>query len=123
MIKHDGNIDYFIRGILEIPIHGVQDPFIWGIWVSASEKSFFRYVETYNDPVEGDGFFGWVCNSISMYPTAEPRPADIYIQTDGTRPRVVLHTSDPELDQLVIDQRHGITIERAQQIAERALHG
>lgn len=123
VIKNGEQTDRFIRAILEIPIHGVQDPFLWGVWVSASEKSFNRYVETYDAPVEGDGFFGWVCNSIGLYPTSEARPADVYVQTDGTRPRVVLHTSDPELDQLVIDQRQGITIERAQQLAERALHG
>ena len=62
-ITHDEGTDLFIRAVLEIPIHGATDPFLWGLWVSVSQKSFERYLETYNDPVEGDGFFGWVCVS------------------------------------------------------------
>ena len=50
-------------------------------------------------------------------------PADVHIQTDGTRPRVRLHRSGDESDALVIDQHEGISIARAQQLAEQALHG
>ena len=67
-ITHDEGTDYFIRAVMEIPIHGVDEPFLWGIWVSLSEKSFERYCETYDSPVAGDGFFGWVCNEIPGYP-------------------------------------------------------
>src|SRR6185312_1701491 len=74
-ITHADRTDYFIRVVLEIPIHGVEEPFLWGIWVSLSEKSFLRYVETYDDPVAGDGFFGWVCNALKEYPWDESRPA------------------------------------------------
>src|SRR5205807_1499801 len=28
--------DYFIRGCIEIPVNGENDPFIWGVWVSLS---------------------------------------------------------------------------------------
>ncbi|WAC73760.1 DUF2199 domain-containing protein [Roseateles sp. SL47] len=53
-ISSGDQTDYFVRCVLEIPIHGVDDPFIWGVWSSLSEKSFRRYVETYNEPVNGD---------------------------------------------------------------------
>ena len=122
-ITHDEGTDYFVRAVLEIPIHGVEDPFLWGVWVSASEKSFNRYLETYDAPVGGDGFFGWLCNSINLYPSDKPRPADVHLQSDGSRPKVVLHTASDEDDQLILDQQHGITLERAQQLAEQAMHG
>lgn len=121
-IKHQEGTDYFIRAVLEVPIHGVEEPFLWGVWVSLSEKSFNRYVETYDDPVEGDGFFGWVCNEISAYPFDRSRPADVRVQLGRARPKVVLHRADDERDPLVIDQVHGISIARAQEIAEQALH-
>jgi hypothetical protein len=121
-ITHEEGTDYFIRVVLEVPIHGVEEPFLWGVWVSLSEKSFTRYVETYDSPVEGDGFFGWVCNSISAYPYAGTRAADVVVQLGGQRPKVVLHRGDPEDDSLVVDQVHGISVARAQQLAERALH-
>lgn len=121
-ITHAEGIDYFIRAVLEVPIHGVDDPFLWGVWVSLSEKSFKRYVETCQAPVDGDGFFGWVCNAIPIYPYEGSRPADVLVQLGGQRPKVVLHRGTPEDDPLVIDQVHGISVSRAQQIAERALH-
>jgi hypothetical protein len=122
MITHDEGTDYFVRAVLEVPIHGVEEPFLWGLWVSLSENSFRRYVETYDAPVEGDGFFGWVCNAIPAYPLGESRPADVLVQLGGQRPKIVLHRGEPENDQLVIDQLNGITIARAQQLAERSFH-
>jgi hypothetical protein len=40
----------FVRACLEIPIHGVSEPFLWGVWVSLSQKNFDRYVTTYDHP-------------------------------------------------------------------------
>jgi hypothetical protein len=87
-----------------------------------SEKSFARYQETYDDPVPGAGFFGWVCNQIAPYPYDRPRPSDVVVQPGRTRPKVVLHQGNPEDDPLAIDQAQGISIARAQELAERAHH-
>jgi hypothetical protein len=105
-ITHGENTDYFIRAVLEVPIDGVEDPFLWGIWVSLSKKSFDRYWETYEDPEEGECFFGWVCNEISVYPYPATRAADVVLQTNNQRPKVVLHRNDQDDEEL----------------AERALH-
>lgn len=122
-ITHDEGSDYFVRAVLEIPIHGVAEPFLWGVWVSLSEKSFERYVETYDAPVEGDGFFGWLCNRLPCYEDTLALPADVLVRTDGTRPTLRLHQSDTGNHQLVVDQRDGISVARAQSIAEQAVHG
>lgn len=122
-ITHEDGMDHFVRAILEVPIHGIDEPFLWGIWVSLSQKSFDRYVETFNEPVEGDGFFGWVCNEIAAYPYGESRPADVYVQLGRERPKIVLHRLEGAIrDPLVIDQTHGISMARAQEIAEQAFH-
>ncbi len=120
-ITHEEGVNYFIRAVLEVPIHGIEEPFLWGVWVSLSEKSFTHYAETYDAPVDGDGFFGWVCNSLPTYPYEGSRAADVVVQLGGQRPKVVLHRGDPEDDPLVIDQVNGISVLRAQQIAERAV--
>lgn len=121
-IVHGGEADHFIRAMLEIPIVGVAEPFLWGVWVSLSEKSFNRYRETYESPVAGEGFFGWVCNEIKLYPYDKPRPSDVIVQPGRNRPKVVLHRADTEDDPLVIDQTHGVSVARAQELAERARH-
>jgi hypothetical protein len=121
-ITHEDRTDRFIRAVLEVPIHGIEEPFLWGIWVSLSEKSFDRYVATYDEPVKGDGFFGWVCNAIPDYPYDESRPADVVVQLGGQRPKVILHRGEHDRDPLVIDQARGISIARAQEIAEHVFH-
>jgi hypothetical protein len=121
-IAHEGETDRFIRAVLEVPIVGVEEPFLWGVWVSLSEKSFNRYRETYENPVAGEGFFGWVCNEIKLYPYSRPRASDVIVQSGRDRPKVVLHRADTEDDPLVIDQMHGISVARAQELAERARH-
>ena len=115
-------IDRFIRVTLEIPILGVTDPFVWGVWVSLSEKSYLRYVDTYEDPCEGEVFFGWLCNTLPFYPPGGPFATDVVVQGNRQRPRLVLHETEP-LHALISDQREGITIARAQEIAEVAMHG
>ena len=122
VITHADGTDYFMRAVLEVPIHGTEEPFLWGVWVSVSKKSFERCWETFEQPVEGEGFFGWVCNEIPVYPYSASRAADVIIQSGNQRPKIFLHRDDPEDDQLVIDQVHGISVVRAQQLAERALH-
>jgi len=121
-ITHDEGTDYFVRAILEVPIHGVEEPFLWGVWVSLSKKSFDRDDETFDDPVEGEGFFGWVCNDIDVYPYPSTRPADVRVQLGNQRPKVILHKRDSEDDPLVIDQTRGISVARAQELAEQVLH-
>lgn len=123
IITHEEGTDHFVRAILEIPIHGVQEPFIWGVWVSVSQKSFDRYRETYDDPVEGETFFGWVCNQIKLYPYHKTRATDVVVQSGRARPLLILHRGDSEDDPMVIDQVNGISVARAQELAEWAAHG
>ena len=122
-ITHEGQTDYFIRTVLLIPIQGVSEPFMWGVWVSLSEKSFARYRDTYDNPVEGDGFFGWVCNRIPWYPEPESAlAADVLVQLHGRRPLLLLHHGSENDHPLVLDQRDGISIQKAQEIAEYVRH-
>ncbi len=114
--------DFFIRVILEVPIHGVSEPFLWGVWVSASQKSYERYVETFDAPVKGDGFFGWVSNAIPWYPEARHLATNVYLQTDGGRPLLRLHSGGTDDHPLIYDQENGITMAKAQEIAEFVLH-
>jgi hypothetical protein len=123
-VTNDGGTDYFIRAVLEVPIHGVEEPFLWGVWVSLSEKSFVRYREIYDDDASaGEGFFGWLNSDIAVYPYAHSRPSDVVTQPGGYRPKVILHQSKLADDPLAIDQAQGISVARAQALAERSQHG
>lgn len=111
---------YFARVVIEIPIHGVSEPFTWGVWVSLSKDSYEHYVETWNEPDLERVYFGWFCNALPYYESTYSLAANVHPQAEGTRPYICLHEADHEL---YMDQANGITIEKAQKIAEMVMHG
>jgi hypothetical protein len=40
---------------------------MWGVWVSLSQQSFDRYVETYDHPDTSESYFGWLSNYLPYY--------------------------------------------------------
>jgi hypothetical protein len=38
--EDEDGVHYFARTIIEVPIHGVSEPFMWGVWVSLSKESY-----------------------------------------------------------------------------------
>ena len=121
-VTFEDHTDYFIRALLEIPIHGVNEPFLWGIWVSVSPKSYEQYIETCDAPAQGDGFFGWVANAVPWYPAAGHLASNVSLQPDGNRPLLDLHSGGVDDHPLIQDQQNGISIAKAQEIAEFLLH-
>jgi len=121
-IAYDDRTDYFIRTVLEVPIHGHDDPFTWGVWVSLSGKSFARYVETFDTPVAGEGYFGWLCNRLPWYADTIALPSDVIVQAGRRRPFLRLHGASRAEHALVRDSLEGISASKAQEIAELALH-
>src|SRR6201996_7861773 len=42
---------FFVRGCLEIPVRGVDEPLVWGVWVSLSMPDFKTWMMTYEEPL------------------------------------------------------------------------
>ena len=118
----DDEDDIFaIRVTIDIPIHDVEEPFNWGVWVTQSEESFFKYVDSYGKDQSGEISFGWLPVTMPGYKrTKDGEPfehlgCDVQWQPKGERPVLVLHECDHPL---YIDQRDGISWERAVEIAQ-----
>ena len=110
---------YFIRVCLEVPIQGVTEPFLWGVWVSLSKKSFERYVATYDSPDTSDSYFGWLCNYLPYYQNTYAMKTRVHPRESGNRPYIELENTDHPL---AVDFHRGISISRAQEIAEHTMH-
>jgi len=106
---------YFIRTCLQIPIIGIEEPFLWGVWVSLSKKNYDRYWDTYEAPELSDEWFGFLCNSLPGYRETQAMHATVRPQAGSQRPLIELHDSD---HQLATDFRDGITVAEAQRLAE-----
>jgi hypothetical protein len=110
---------HFIRTCLEVPIHGVSEPFLWGVWVSLSQRSFERYTETYDSPDTADCYFGWLCNYLPCYERTYALKTRVHPRAGGERPWIELERSDHPL---CVDYHRGISVSRAQEIAEAVAH-
>lgn len=110
----DGVTDYFIRGVVFIPIHGQEQPFGIGVWVSQSEENFERYLE---DEEDMDPTFGWLANKIGFYDRDTlSLKTRVHFSGGRTRPTIELEPTDHPF---AVDQREGITLERAWKIVHR----
>jgi hypothetical protein len=116
----DGHVDYFARVVLEIPIHGVADPFLWGVWVSLSEQSYTRYTSSWGNHDESDAYFGWLSNRLPHYTNTINLRTHCHPRNGGMRPRLEL---EPTGHLLSVHAREGLSIAQAQAIAQIAMHG
>jgi hypothetical protein len=107
------NRDFFVRGVIEIPIHDYEHEFGWGVWVSHKEENFNAYRQNSDTPDIGP-FFGWLCNRITFYSDSTINLKTMaHYRGDGLRPRIVLEPSDHPL---YLQQRDGITLADAWEI-------
>jgi hypothetical protein len=117
----DQRLNYFIRGVLEIPIIGADDVLAYGLWSSLSEASFDRIVDLWDDPrrTAEPPYFGWLSNSLPGYPETLNLKLDVETTDLDLRPLLVLHDGDHPL---IAEQRVGITMDRVYEIAELNMH-
>lgn len=105
--------DYFIRGVLELPIHDYPQRFGFGVWVSQKRENFMTYVQNPDSSAIGP-FFGWLCTRIGYY--AEDTlflKTMAHFHSGGLRPTIEL---EPTEHPLAVDQRKGITLAKAWEI-------
>lgn len=113
---------FFVRGCIEIPVIGHDDPFIWGVWVSLSEENFMEFQDLLKveERSHFGPYFGWLSAAISLYPDTENLKTMLYIRNNGCRPYIKLEPTDHPL---ALEQKNGITLERVSQIYANRVHG
>lgn len=114
---------FFVRGHIEIPVAGLEEPFCWSVWSSLSEKSFREMTARWNEEGrENDPpYFGWLCTNIPCY----EQPSLHLKSSVQTRPvgRVPLVTITEQTHPLYEEQNDGVPTRRIEQIAHELLHG
>lgn len=112
---------FFVRGNIEIPVEGLDERFVWGVWASLSEGSFFEYVQHLEDVdrTRLGPYFGWLSAGLSVYPDTENLKARVHVQESPLRPLIEL---EPTEHPLAVEQRQGITQQRLAEIYSVYLH-
>ncbi|GLR11752.1 hypothetical protein GCM10007907_05420 [Chitinimonas prasina] len=112
---------FFVRGCIEIPVHGEIEPFSWGVWVSLSEASYQTWRGAFDLAERGHlgPFFGWLNAHLSPYPNTINLKTRVHLRNDGIRPYIELEPTDHPLAQ---EQRSGISPERAAELYALMMH-
>lgn len=113
---------FFIRGCIEIPVHGHEEPFIWGVWVSVSNESFLDWLRLYDveeRSTQGGPYFGWLDAWLEPYPSTVNLKTRVHLRDHGVRPYIEVEPTDHPL---AVEQREGISEVRLQQIYETMMH-
>jgi hypothetical protein len=105
---------FFIRAIIEIPVHDYEERFGFGVWVSQKKENFDLYLEHF-DSSEIGPFFGWLSTRIAFYemPDDSSLKTMVHFRGGNERPFVMLEPTDHQLSR---DQRDGISLDKAWEI-------
>jgi hypothetical protein len=113
--------DFYIRGRIPVPVIGLDEPFIWGVWAEISPRNFVRTMELWT--IQGresePAFPGWLNSELFLFGDTLNLEVSVQTQIVGRRPHFTIVDQDHPL---AIEQRKGITLQRAQEIAEAILH-
>jgi hypothetical protein len=111
---------FFLRSCLEIPIHGQDQPLMYGLWVSVSEKSFALFQQTYEQSGREHTapFFAWLTAVPPPFPQVLLK-AMVHLRPLPVRPALEL---EPTEHPLAIAQREGISQSMALKIASTLWH-
>lgn len=112
---------FFVRGCLDIPVHGQPEPFSWGVWVSLSEANFLQWVALFDkkERAQMAPYFGWLNAWLSPYPDTMNLKTMVHLRDDGSRPYIELEPTDHPL---AVEQRDGISVERVAEIYSLMMH-
>lgn len=104
---------FFIRGVIEIPVHRQSEPFGFGVWISQKRENFDTYLKHF-DSAEIGPFFGRLSTRISCY-AEDTRllKTRAHFRGGKVRPSIEL---EPTGHPLAADQRRGISLARAWEI-------
>ncbi len=101
---------YFIRAVLEIPVHDYETPLGIGVWVSQKAENFRAYVDDF-DSTDIGPFFGWLSNEFHFGGDSTLHLKTMaHFQGRGNRPHIELESTDHPL---ALAQRNGIGIDQA----------
>ena len=110
---------FYVHGCLEIPVHEIDQPFIWGVWVSLKEENFFLWQDHYETAKRSHigPFFGWLCTRLPVYPNTLHLKTTVHIRDNGIRPFIELDQTDHLLS---MEQSKGIGINRVHELMHLA---
>jgi hypothetical protein len=107
--------NFFVRGIIHLPIVGAAETFRWGVWASLSRENFntLKEMDDNSSHVELPPMFSWLSTQLPEYPETLSLKMYAHVQEPGIRPHFSLELTDHPLSQ---EYHKGIAPERVKEI-------
>jgi hypothetical protein len=107
--------DFFVRGIIELPIIGTAESLRWGVWGSLSRANFDMLLETAEDPrcLALPPMFSWMSTQLPEYPDTLNLRMYARVSALNMRPQFDVELTDHPLAQ---EYHNGILPERVKEI-------
>lgn len=113
--------EFYIRGILALPVRELDDQFCWGVWAQVDKDGLDYYLAHWNVASTDDlaPFPGLLSGGIGAYPDSDQLSVAIHLQSNNQRPWfVVLDQTHP----LAQAQQMGITLHDVATFVAPVLH-
>lgn len=106
---------FFVRCVLDIPVHGLDQWFGYGVWSTLSRANFDKYVEGFDDGNYEDfgPWTGWFSNNLRVFGETLNLPCWVEPQQERQRPLIDFGDLDHPI---ALAQREGISAERVLEI-------
>ena len=93
--------DFFVHGLIHLPIIGTAKSFCWGVWGSLSRDNFetLRSSAENSERVGLPAIFSWLSNQLPEYPDTLNLKMYAHIQKLNSRPHFELEPTDHPLSQ------------------------
>jgi hypothetical protein len=107
--------EFFVRGIIPLPVIGTAESFSWGVWGSLSRENFekLRKMDDHHTTAELQPMFSWLSNKIDGYPDTLSMKMYAHVHKPADRPLFELEPTDHPLAR---EYHNGITPERVREI-------
>ncbi|WP_371476699.1 DUF2199 domain-containing protein [Kitasatospora sp. NBC_00315] len=89
--------DFFVHGLIEIPVRDSGDTFSWGVWASLSEENFARTHDRWDYPARDQEppYFGWLSTELPVYQHSTIQlKTHVHTRAVGQRPLIELEPTD-----------------------------
>jgi hypothetical protein len=108
---------HFVRALIEIPIMPGDDRFGWGVWIRLGPDEVAAVADGWTDPrALGRTYDGWLATQLPAYESTLDLPGALRLRAVDTLPAFRLEDS---FHPLASEQRNGISLERARELADQ----
>lgn len=111
----------YLRACLDVPVHGLDEPFVWGVWLEVDDALWERAQALFDAEPDPDepAYPARLVNRLYGYRDTLGLPVRLRFREQPLRPLAMLEAGPHEL---VGDQRSGISAKRVQEIVGPILH-